>query len=349
MSGKAPPVRIAAAALHALAQDILATTGCTREEAGIWAETLVWANLRGVDSHGVLRIPRYLEQIAKGDIHPAGQVRLVKSAGAIALLECERAPGPVAMVRAMDEAIAAAKRVHVGWCVARDITHAGAVGHFALRAAAEGMAGLVMTASVPLMAWPGSKGPVVSTNPIAIAIPAGKHPPLLLDMATATVALGKILGARQSGQPIPPDWGIDAAGAPTTDAKAVATLMPMAGPKGAGLSLMIECLTSLVAANPVIAPALRGELSYAMNGVAIALDLAAFGDPAEFAASVDDLAAIVAAQPRADGVDALLVPGERGDAELVRRREAGIPLPAGVWQQLVEAATRLGVAVPAIA
>ncbi|WP_206030277.1 Ldh family oxidoreductase [Roseomonas sp. AR75] len=338
--------RIAAAALQDLAREILAAAGTPRDDAALWAETLVWANLRGVDSHGVLRIPRYLEWIAGGEINPRPAMTLLKAAGAIALLDADRAPGPVAMARAMDEAIAAAKRVHVGWCVARGITHAGAVGHFALRAAAQGMAGLVMTASVPLMAWPGSRGAVVSTNPVAIAIPAGKHPPLLLDMATATVALGKIMSAKQAGAPIPPDWGIDAAGNPTTDASAVQTLTPMAGAKGAGLSLMIECLASLAAGNPVLAPALRGRKGTNMNGVAIAVDVAAFGDAAAFAADVDELSSVIAAQPRAPGVDALMVPGERGDAERARRARDGIPLPPGVWKQLTDAAERLGVAVP---
>lgn len=339
-----PP--IAAEALRAFARDILAAAGCTREDAALWAETLVWANLRGVDSHGVLRIPRYLEWIASGEIKPRAEMKLLRAVGAIALLDADRAPGPVAMARAMDEAIAAARRVHVGWCVARGITHAGAVGHFALRAAAQGMAGLVMTASGPLMAWPGSRGAVASTNPIAIAIPAGAHPPLLLDMATATVALGKIMSAKQSGQPIPQDWGVDAEGRPTTDAAAVQTLLPMAGPKGAGLSLMIECLASLTAGNPVLVPALAGRKGSHMNGVAIALDLAAFGDPADFARDADALAASVAAQPRAEGVEQLLLPGERGDAEAARRRAAGIPLPPGVWKQLLEAAARLGVTPP---
>ncbi|MGE5200179.1 MAG: Ldh family oxidoreductase, partial [Rhodospirillaceae bacterium] len=197
-----------------------------------------------------------------------------------------------------------------------------------------------------LMGWPGSRGAVVSTNPIAVAIPAKSHPPLLLDMATATVALGKIMAAKQAGTPIPADWGIDAAGNPTTDAAAVATLTPMAGAKGAGLSLMIECLASLVAGNPVLVPALAGRKGSHMNGVAIALDLAAFGDPSDFATDVDALATAVAAQPVAEGTDRLLVPGERGDAEAVRRRAAGIPVPPGVWKQLVEAAGRLGVTVP---
>jgi ureidoglycolate dehydrogenase (NAD+) len=344
MSG---PLRVAAAELQALAAGILAAAGTPPADAALWAETLVWANLRGVDSHGVMRIPRYLELIEAGDIRPGAEMRLLKAAGAIALLDAARAPGPVAMRRAMDEAIGAARRVHVGWCVARDITHAGAVGHFALRAAEQGMVGLVMTASVPLMAWPGSRGAVVSTNPIAIAIPAHRRAPLLLDLATATAALGKIMNARKAGTPILPDWGIDAEGRPTTDPAAVATLQPMAGYKGAGLSLMIECLASLAAANPVLAPVLRGERSLGMNGVAIALDVAAFGDIEAFADSVDDLAATIAAQPRAEGVPALSLPGERGDAVLARRMAEGVPLPPAIWAQLTEAAARLGVPLPA--
>ncbi|MEA2767704.1 MAG: ureidoglycolate dehydrogenase [Acetobacteraceae bacterium] len=191
------------------ARAVFESAGVAPDNAEIWAETLIWANLRGVDSHGVLRIPRYVELLGSGDINPTPDLRILRSAGAIALLDADRAPGPVAMRRAMDEAIAHARDVHVGWCVARGITHAGAVGHFALRAAASGMIGVVMTASVPLMAYHGSRGSVVSTNPIAIAVPAERRPPLLLDMATATVALGKITQARNSGSAIPPDWGVD--------------------------------------------------------------------------------------------------------------------------------------------
>jgi ureidoglycolate dehydrogenase (NAD+) len=112
------------------------------------------------------------------------------------------------------------------------------------------MIGVVMTASVPLMAHHGSKGSVVSTNPIAIAVPAAHRPLLLLDMVTATVALGKVTQARNSGSTIPGEWGIDEDGIPTTDPHQVATLLPMAGINGSGLSLMIECIASLTAANP---------------------------------------------------------------------------------------------------
>ncbi len=336
--------KVAHTELARFARAVFESAGVSAPDAATWAETLIWANLRGVDSHGVLRIPRYVELLDSGGINPAPNLRLVRSAGAIALLDADLAPGPVAMQRAMDEAISHAKSVHVGWCVARGITHAGAVGHFALRAAEQGMIGVVMTASVPLMAYHGSRGSVVSTNPIAIAVPAARRPPLLLDMATATVAMGKITQARNSGSVIPPDRGIDRTGLPTTDPHAVATLLPMAGIKGAGLSLMIECIASLTAGNPVIAPALGGRTGPNMNGVAIALDIAAFGERSAFLDDVDLLGAAIAAQPAAPETDRLLLPGERGDAIRLEREQSGIPLPKGTWSGLAAVAAARGLA-----
>jgi len=332
--------------LSRFARAVFESAGVSPANAAIWAETLIWANLRGVDSHGVLRIPRYVELLASGEINATPNIQRLISAGAIALLDADRAPGPVAMQRAMDEAIDHARAVHVGWCVARGITHAGAVGHFALKAAAAGMIGVVMTASVPLMAYHGSKGSVVSTNPIAIAVPAANRPPLLLDMATATVALGKITQARNSGVAIPPDWGVDRDGVATTDPHQVATLLPMSGMKGSGLSLMIECIASLTAANPVIAPALTGRKGTNMNGTAIALDIAAFGDRSVFLADVDTLGAAIVAQPSAPGIQRLRLPGERGDATRAERERSGIPVPPGTWSGLAAVAAAMGIPMP---
>jgi len=342
-------VTLSPQALTAFCRALFEAEGVPPEHAATWAEVLVWANLRGVESHGVLRIPRYLELIGLGLLNPKPAMTMLKSAGAIGLLDADRAPGPVAMRRAMEEAISRARAVHVGWVVARDITHAGAVGHFALQAAAAGMVGMVMTASIPLMAWPGSRDPVLSTNPLAIAMPAAGRAPLLLDMATSAVSLGKVLAAKDAGTAIPAGWGVDKAGAETTDPAAVASLLPLGGPKGAGLSLMIECLCSLAALNPVIGPALRGELRKGetrMNGVAIALDLAAFGDPGAIAAEATRLAATIAAQPLAPGAAPILMPGERGDAVQARRQAEGIPIARGTWDRLAAEAVKRGIPLP---
>src|SRR5262245_43780277 len=143
------PIIIAKADLEHFAAAIFAAAGVAPELMRPWAEVLVWANLRGTDSHGVIRIPRYVDLLKKKAINPEPAMRIERRAGAIVVLDADRAPGGPAMIRAMDEAIERARAVHVGWCAARNITHAGAIGYFALRAAAAGMAGIVMTASGP--------------------------------------------------------------------------------------------------------------------------------------------------------------------------------------------------------
>ncbi len=340
-------IRIADHRLAAFAADLLAGAGVAPEQARIWADVLVWANLRGVDSHGVLRIPAYVGWIDDGTINPAPNMHIKSRSGAAAVLEGDRAPGPVAMVRAMDEAIDMARELHVGWCAARDISHCGAVGYFALRAAEAGMAGIVLSASIPLMAYHGARVSGVSSNPIAIAVPAEGRRPLVIDASTANVSLGKVLAARDRGEAIPEGWGLDADGDSTSDPRQVATLLPMGGAKGSGLSLLIECLASLSVGNPVIAPLLSGEISgLRINGTAIAVDLAAFGDVDYFRRQAAVLADTVTALPRAAGVERIYAPGERGDAVLDERKIDGIPLPAGTWDRLMEIAERFSVAPP---
>lgn len=343
------PILVAGADLEAFATAAFAAAGVAPDLARPWAEVLVWANLRGTDSHGVIRIPRYLELLKRNAINPAPAMRIVRRSGAVAVLEGDRAPGGPAMIRAMDEAIALSREVHIGWCAVRNITHAGAIGYYALRAAAAGMAGIVMTAAGPLMAYHGARVSGVSTNPLAIAVPAGRRRPFLLDMSTSTVSNGRILAAKERGDAVPSGWGLDAAGRDTTDARAIATLTPLGGPKGSGLSAMIECLASLAAGNPLIAAALAGGAvagGPTFNGVAIAADLAAFGDPAAFRDEVDRLGDALAGLPRADGVERILLPGERGDAVRAERERTGIPIPAATWARLAASAAAVGVTPP---
>lgn len=315
--------------------------------ARLWAEVLIWADLRGVSSHGVMRIPTYANHIRMGEYNPVPDMRIERLGGAAAILDADLAPGPVAMTAAMDEAVALARSHRVGWCVGRNITHPGAIGYFAAAAAKAGFAGIAMCASQPMMAYHGTRIAAVSTNPIAIAVPSGEHAPLMLDMSTAEVAMGKIMNARAAGRPIPANWGLDAHGQPTTDPNKVAVLQPMSGAKGSGLSLMIECLTSLFATNPLIEPVLRTGRPLPgrpMNGLAVAVDPAAFGDIHAFRANVEALIESIAALPRAEGVERIFLPGERGDAVLVEREAHGIPLPPKTVLDLNKLAGELGVA-----
>ena len=341
---------ISKAELEAFTSAIFVAAGLARAHADEWARMLVWANLRGTDSHGVIRIPRYIELVTNKSINAKPDIRVTRKPGAAAVvLEADRAPAAVALTRAVAEAVAAAREVGIGWCAARNITHTGAIGYFALQAAEAGMAGIVMSASGPMMIYPGTRVAAVSSNPIAFAVPRQGARPYLLDFSTGVVANGKIMAAADRGEKIPLGWGVDKQGHDTTDPKAVENVLPLGGAKGAGLSFMIECLSSLLLSQPRIAPDLEswaiGDDPF-LNGSVVAIDPAAFGDPEVFEREAARLGRAIAGLARADGVDKIMLPGERGDAIRAERDVSGIPIPKGTWQRIAKAATALGVKVP---
>lgn len=331
--------------LRTYAAALLRAGGYSVPHAKRSADILVWANARGTNSHGVLRIPRYIEMVEQGMIDPVAEPQIVTQDGAMGAIEAARAPGPSAMVTAMDTAIEIASRFNIGWCSVRNITHAGAVGYFALRAAERGYIGIVMTASGPLMAYHGAKVSGLSTNPISISAPSSGLP-LLLDMSTSTVALGKIMHAKDAGTTIPAGWAIDKDGAPATDPSQVTTLTPLGGPKGSGLSLMIEVLSSVLVANPVISTVLSGNKG-SMNGAALAIKVEAFGAPDLFANQVALLAENLKSLPKAPDTEEILLPGERGFRLSSERMKTGIPIAEGTLMRLASVATRFNVSQPA--
>jgi ureidoglycolate dehydrogenase (NAD+) len=344
-------VRIGQAELSVYVSAIFVAAGLTREHASEWAKMLVWANLRGTDSHGVIRIPRYIELVRNKSIKAAPDMRVTRKRGSAAVvLEADRAPSAVALTRAAAEAVAVAREVGVGWCAARHLTHTGAIGYFALQVAEAGLAGIVMSASGPMMIYPGTKVAAVSSNPIAFAVPRRNGRPYLLDFSTGVVANGKIMAAADRGEKIPVGWGVDKDGRDTTDPKAVETLLPMGGAKGAGLSFMIECLTSLLLSQPRIAPDLEdwsiGDDPF-LNGSVIAIDPGAFGDRDKFLREAERLGVAIAGLARAEGVEKIVLPGERGDAIRAEREISGIPIPNGTWQRIGKTAAALGVTSPA--
>ena len=333
--------------LFDFAETLLMEGGFTAKDAKQTADLLVWANLRGMDSHGVLRIPSYIDRIEQGIIRSGQGVKEVSSFGATTVIDGGKCPGSVGMNAAADRAGDLAENFGIGWCCARNISHAGAVGYFAGKLAARGQIGIVMTASKPLMTYYGASGEALSTNPLAIAAPrAGGADPIMLDMSTSAVALGKIMAARDAGAPIPAGWAVDAHGANTTDPHKAAALLPMAGPKGSGLSLMIEVLSSVLAGNAVIGPFLGGRKDVGYNGLVQAVNPVAFGDTDVFLQEMERLAEAIHALDPAPESDSVLLPGERGAATARTRTKDGIPLARGTVNRLIETAERLGVTVP---
>ena len=328
---------------------LFSAAGLPKDDAALIAKVLVWSNLRGVDSHGVLRIPGYLARIDSGISNPNPEIRKITDLSAAAVLDADGAFGQVALSKATEVALCKAEDAGIGLCLIRHASHMGAIGYFTLEIAAEGMAGIAINTSRPNMAYPGARTAGLATSPIAISVPGSTHAPLMLDMATATQSMGKIQLARDAGTELGEGWAIDADGKPTTNPNKAVIPTALGGHKGGGLALMFECLTSLMVANPLIAPFLEGAQGgkvHMQNGLVIAIDISQFGDIADYTREIDRLAEAIKLLPRADDTEEILVPGERGDMVIELRRTEGIPLPDGTWKRLEEVAFKLGVAMP---
>jgi ureidoglycolate dehydrogenase (NAD+) len=317
-------------------------------DAATVADVLVWADARGVESHGVSRIPRYLEFIGRGDLDPGARPVLDRRTAASFVLRAARAAGPVAMKEAMAHAMETARGSGVALGVVGETTHTGAIGYYAQRAAEGGFAAIVAAAGPPMMAYFGARVPGVSTSPLAIAVPSRRHGPLLLDMATSVAALGRIKEAAKAGRPLPEGWALAADGAPTTNAADAATALPLGGPKGSGLSLMIECLTGLMAGAPILAPRLlrQSDGRHLQNAIIIVMDIAAFRPLDEFHKDVDELADAIKALPRQEGVNDILLPGERGGRMAALTRSSGIRVSHATWRSLCRVAETLRLVPP---
>lgn len=348
MSGQ---VKISVGNLTRLSSDIFVAAGLPRDWADAEAEVLVWADARGAGSHGVFRIPAYLAGMRKGLRTPDANIRVAMRKGAVAILDADKGPGLLAMRRAADLALDMARETACSWVLVRNMTHSGAMGFYVRKIAEAGMIGIASCGSRPLMAYYGSQGPALGTTPIAIAVPRAGHAPLVFDMASAAINVGKLGQARQQGTRLPDDVALDAQGRMTNDPALAVTPLPLAGPKGAGLGLMMECLTSLLVSSPLLSSAFADPSMmnyYLQNGLVMAVDPAVFLPQSDYEAAVDQLARDIKALPRAEGFSEILMPGERGDREAARSAREGVELPAALWAQLSSAAAGLGVHVPDI-
>ncbi len=327
--------------------DALQAAGASAADAAEVAAGLTWANLRGVDGHGVSRLPSYLAMIKRGDVDLNAQPRLVRESAASFELDSGGGFGPVAMMQAL--AIALERRQKAGSCfgLVRDTTHTGAVGRYVQWLAERGCIGLVMVAGPAFVAYHGARVASMGTSPIAIAVP-GSRGPIVLDMATSTISNGTILQARATGRALPAGTALTGAGAPTTDPREAEILLPLGGPKGSGLALMFEMVASVLAAAPIQAPALGSQKPRRLrqNCAILAVDIEAFRPLPEFIRDADALAAILKGLPRQSGFAEILLPGERAARTEAERRKSGIPIPRTLWAQLDAIAAAHAVKLP---
>jgi ureidoglycolate dehydrogenase (NAD+) len=348
-TGKPEKVKISADALRSMVRAMFEKLGASAEDATTVANVLVWANLRGVDSHGVSRIPRYVEMFESGEAKARPELKVTFPRPALITIDAGGAPGPVAMHLAASAAIKAARNTGIAWAAVRGTVHTGAIGYYASEVAQAGMIGIGLVAGVPNMAYAGSNAAGVATSPIAIAVPSARHGTVLLDMATAVIALGKIAQYRQSGTPLQPGMALTATGEPTTDPALAEIPLPVGGAKGSGLSLMIEFLTSVLVGNPIVAEYHTGTehgQRHRQNGTIIAVDIAAFGSAPEFGSAIDAAIDAIKALPLAPDTKEILYPGERGSRTFEERSRRGIPIAPGPWGKLCKDAQKLGVSIP---
>lgn len=363
----ASEVRVAWEPLKDFTREVFIKMGMPPQDAETEALVLSWANRRGVDSHGVGLIPWYVENIDRGIMNPKPNIKVLKETPATLFVEADRAFGPVVTVFTVKKAIEKAKRVGVCWAAIRNTTHQGAMGYYTLMAAEQGVAGITWVCNPPNMAPFGAKAAGIHNSPIAITVPAKRHRPLLLDMATSVVAAGKINVALDKGIPIPLGWAIDKEGNPATDPKQAAVLLPFGGAKGSGLSMMFECLSSVMMGNPMLGPTLHGRepgpplkekkvkiigerpghiVRHIQNSVFIAVDISQFTDLEQYKKDIDEMIDGIKALPRADGFNEILMPGEPECRTYEERSKNGVPLPERTVQNLREVAKRLGVKLP---
>jgi hydroxycarboxylate dehydrogenase B len=338
--------------VRALGFALFQSAGLPEEQAAVAIDHLVESNLMGHDSHGVIRVPGYLNAIRNGAMRPVGEHRIVRETPTSAVIDANHSFGIVLAYEAMQMAVQRAKEYTFGGIAVHHSTHIGRLGAYPPLAAQEECIGVCLLNGGARFTAPfGGVGRRLPPNPISIAIPTGTGASLMLDITTSMAAGGKVDVYRARGLPVPDGWLVNQAGDTVTDPNLFrgndVAMLPLGGPlgyKGYGLAMMIDAIAGGLSwagcssANPT-----RGGSGYLM----LAINIASFIDPEEFKQEVQHLINWVKSSPTMPGVDHIRIPGEIEDENLARRTESGLPIEETTWQEICDAAGEFGVAVPA--
>jgi LDH2 family malate/lactate/ureidoglycolate dehydrogenase len=342
---------VGAAALRAFATDVLVELGAERATADLVAESLVDADLRGIDSHGIHLLDLYCTRLGAGQIDPRGVVRVVDDRGSVVHLDGGLGFGQPCGVQAIDLGIERAREHGIASVLARETTHLGALGYYTRRAGEAGCVALAFQNGPTIVPPYGSTTPLFSTNPFSYAFPTGDEPTVVFDVATTAVAGNRLLLAKKRGDPaIPPGWANDDDGNATTDTAraSVHQLQWFGGHKGFGIGFLVELMAGVAAGSSFgrtedTASPVRGRDRVAKGFQFVVIDGESFMPGPELRARVDTLVRDVHASEPAPGVDRVYVPGEIEHHTRELRLAQGIPLPDGVLDVLDRVATEVGV------
>ena len=340
--------------LSAFGQEVFRQAGLNQANATIATDALVAADSWGIHTHGLKNLGGYVKRLNAGGINPLGQARITAEGPAWVRVDGDASLGMIGSTFAMRQAIRKAAASGIGFAGLCNSCHFGAAGCYASLAADEGMIGIAMCNDTPTVTVPGARGPVLGSNPIAYAVPAGEQL-VLLDIATSTVAGGKVFSAAALGESIPEGWIVDEQGRPATDPStfpAKSTLTPMAAHKGYGLALLVEILsgvlTGAAVAGSVLSYAYDDPSKPTNHGASfVAIQIEALMARAEFDKRMQSLIDEIKNTPKVAGVQHILIPGEREQKYKSKALEEGVNLPDDVWAKLVEVSESSGVALPA--
>lgn len=343
-------MQINADKLTQLVEQIFVTTGTSQAFAQEVAAHLVTANLKGHDSHGVGMTPAYVRNIKAGLLVQDAQAKLIKDRGAVMVIDGQFGFGQVVGRQACDMIIERVKETGVVCAGVRNCHHLGRIGTYAEHCAAAGLVSLHMVNVVghdPIVAPFGGRERRFTTNPFTCAVPRQDAPPVVLDMATSAVAMGKIRVAHEAGTAAPEGSLIDHEGVPTTDpsvlfSRPVGALGPFGAHKGYGLAVMCELLGGALAGEWTAQPENERGHHIVNHMFMVAVDPSAFGGVEKFQAETEAMIEYIHSSAPAKGVDRVRVPGEPEIDSVTRRQQEGIPLSEGAWGELFAAAEAAG-------
>jgi LDH2 family malate/lactate/ureidoglycolate dehydrogenase len=341
------PVIVDSGRLRLAVAAIYEAVGLRPDDATAAADAMVRTDERGHHTHGVRLLPRYLEWLANGTTQPDATPTLLRESAATALVDGNNGFGSVVALHACEIAARKAREVGSATVLVRRGNHFGAAGTFSLWLAERGLVGLVAANTAPVVGAPGSRVPVIGTQPISLCAPApDEHGPVMLDMALSVVAANAILQAHERGESIPEGWLNGSDGRPTTDPGALlegGALVPIAGYKGYGLGIVVEILSAVLSGAGMgyqqTARFQAGEppdVGYWIS----AFDIEAFMPLDEFKARLAGLRGHVRSAPTVDGASPLILPGEPEWRHEVEAREHGLELEADLWLALNDVAAQ---------
>jgi LDH2 family malate/lactate/ureidoglycolate dehydrogenase len=345
---KAKPERLRGFAIRALLK-----TGVPIRQATTVADCLITANLRGVDSHGIARLPTYVERIQKGLIAPKARAVVVRRSKSTALIDGKNGLGQVLGTTAMRMAMKTARQTGIGAVGVLNANHFGMGAYYGMIAARRNMIGIVVCNAAPAMAPWGGRDRILGTNPLCIAIPGGEATnghPIVLDMSTSVVAQGRIRLAATRREDIPLGWALDRHGRPTKETtKALeGSLLPIGGPKGYGLAFMIEVFSGVLTGAAVgkdIGSTYDMKKMSRVGFFVVAINVDSFIKVSHFGERINAYVKIIKSSKLAKGVNHIMLPGEMEMLEQERRSRTGIPLSPEEWQSLQKLSRTLKVRV----